>query len=351
VEPDRRDQKAEEGCIMACDKVNGIETIPCVSIIILNWNGWEDTIECLESLFENIYKNYNVVLIDNGSKNESANKLMEFCSLHYNSHLKYDYEENIYMDIEYFYGNSYNVDLFFISLKENFGFAEGNNIGIKFALSNLNSKYLLFLNNDTIVDKTFLVELENSINRNSSVGFAGPKVMFYDRKEIIQYTGGGKINFFLGEAPPQNSGKEDNKKYDSSFNIDYVGGACLLCKTNVIKSIGYFDPNYFAYWEEVDLCYRGKKLGFSSFYVPSAKIWHKVSQSAGNYTSKYYITRNSIYFMKKYANLLNGCIFIIYCIGIKFWKELFISIFIKRDKSLFKAYLKGTFDGIVMILK
>ncbi len=147
-----------------------------VSIIILNWNGWEDTIECLESLYQINYPNYDVIVVDNGSQNESVEMIKNYASgelsvesdffeyKKFNKPIKiFEYSAKELESLQIINENYYNLDsnnkLILIKNEVNSGFSEGNNIGINFSLQFLNSNYILLLNNDTVVDKNFLNEL------------------------------------------------------------------------------------------------------------------------------------------------------------------------------------------------
>ena len=145
---------------------------PKVSIIILNWNGWQDTIECLESLFQINYPNYDIVLVDNASKDNSIKKIEDYCNGNIkvkSNFFRYKKENKpikiinlTFKDQQYFFKDEYDIKglpsqrkIFLIENQLNYGFAEGNNIGIRFSLKTLSPDYLLLLNNDTVVDVTF----------------------------------------------------------------------------------------------------------------------------------------------------------------------------------------------------
>ncbi|NQE54445.1 hypothetical protein C5S29_12710, partial [ANME-1 cluster archaeon GoMg3.2] len=201
-----------------------------VSIIILNWNGWKDTIECLESLYQITYPNYEVVVVDNGSEDESIEKIIEYCEGKIKVESKffeYDPSNKPIKVIEYTRaeaggGKEEEIDslpsnrkMIIIKNEKNYGFAEGNNIGMRYALKALNPDYILLLNNDTVVDREFLGELMKVAESNGMIGFVGAKVYFYDKSNVIQFTGGGKIDLTRGKAPRIASGKIDNGQYDN----------------------------------------------------------------------------------------------------------------------------------------
>ena len=168
---------------------------PKVSIIILNWNGWKDTIECLESLFNIDYPDYDIVIVDNNSEDKSLMKIRDYCqnkisvttTSSYNDSKKrpikffeYDYDPNQFNSTSFNDLHLKHINLILIKNDQNYGFAEGNNIGIKFSLTNLDPDYILLLNNDTIVDKLFLNELIIvSTNYSDSNIILGSKISVY----------------------------------------------------------------------------------------------------------------------------------------------------------------------------
>ncbi|NYB26376.1 MAG: glycosyltransferase family 2 protein [Methanobacteriaceae archaeon] len=293
---------------------------PQVAIIIVNWNGWEDTIECLESLYRIDYPNYEIIIVDNHSHDDSVKKIKEY---------------------------SEGKELTIIENEENCGFAEGNNIGIKYALKNFKPKYILLLNNDTVVDKNFLKELITAGEKNTHLGILGPKIYFYDKPEVI-WSAGCKISWKFARGIQIGTGEVDKGQYNNPKEVEYVSGSAFLIKTNVIDDIGLMDKDYFLYFEESDWTLRANSAGYKSLYVPSAKIWHKVSKSGGGISKPiglYYITRNRWIFMKKWAKKGDYAIFIIYQFLGALIFPIILSVYYKNFK-LFSAYYKGLNKGI-----
>jgi hypothetical protein len=301
--------------------------VPRVSIIILNWNGWRDTIECLESLYRITYPNYDVIVIDNGSQDESIQKIREYA------------KGKIKVISKFFEYNPNNkpIKVFEISEKEakrgklnrplyekfdpdrrmilikndaNHGFAGGNNIGIKFALSALNPKYVLLLNNDTVVERKFLDKLVKIAESDDKIGIVGPKIYYYlygGKSDIIQYMG-AQINLWTLSKHVYGHKQQDHPS-KSLVDTQEVHGACILIKRRVFQEIRFLNENYFAYWEETDFCFKAKKSGFKLLVIPSSKIWHKAG--SGNPKEKrinplatYFFGRNVIYFVR---TNLSGC--------------------------------------------
>ena len=292
---------------------------PRVAIIILNWNGIEDTKACLNSLKKISYKNYDVVLLDNGSR----------------------YKEPEFLQKEF---GSY-IDLF-IKKKENCGFSGGNNIAIRRALCQ-DYDYFLLLNNDTEVAPDFLDELVNFAEREKKTGIVGPKIYFHSDKNRIWFAGGKmhwwtSLNYHIGER------EMDKGQHDEPKKIDYTTGCTLLIKRKVIEQIGLLDEKFFAYQEDGDWCLRARKRGWQVWYVPTSKIWHKISASAGKNSpfQVHLVTRNRIWLVRKNHDLIKFHIMIFIFVFYKIPIKIFNLFLLKKQGSLFKPYLKGFFEGM-----
>ncbi|GAB4315513.1 MAG: glycosyltransferase family 2 protein [Methanobacteriaceae archaeon] len=337
--------------------------MPNVAIIILNWNGWKDTIECLESLYQIDYPNYNVIVVDNASEDDSITKIKKYCEgeievksdfFEYNKNnkpiniFKFTNEESEKVKIiDKKYGNLNSCEkLILIKNDKNYGFAEGNNIGIRFSLKNLKPDYILLLNNDTVVDASFLLELVKVGEQNERNGILGPKVYNYYHKDTFQVTK-IKLNFNTGKSKLIGLNEKDYGQYNKILNTDYVPGSCFLIKSSLLEKVPQLNADYFCYWEEVDFCIRTRKAGYNCLYVPNAKIWHKISQTSNQYTGflNYYLTRNMFWFMKKYSNNYNY--FIIYFFICRFLLQLISFSIHKNNFKLIKCYLKGVKDGLI----
>jgi len=227
-----------------------IHLFPLVYIIILNWNGKTDTIECLHSLQTISYPNYKIIIVDNASGDGSVQALRsEFPTLE------------------------------IIENQKNLRFAGGNNIGLRYALEK-NAEYVLLLNNDTIVEKNFLFELVHCAENDERVGIAGAKIYYYTEKNKIWYAG-GKIAWNIGWISHRGIRETDFNQYYQEEETDYVTGCCMLLRRNLIEEIGLLDEAYFIYGEDADWCMRAKNNGYKLMYVPTAKLYHKVSISSG----------------------------------------------------------------------
>lgn len=332
---------------------------PRVAIVILNWNGWEDTIECLESLYQINYSNYRVVLVDNNSSNESLSRIKDYCNgkikaksefFEYNKDnkpiriMEYSKEES---ESKVNKKNLTSNRLFLIKNDKNYGFAEGNNIGIRHALKNLDADYVLLLNNDTVVDKDFLNELVNTGEINENIGVIGPKIYYYDNPNVI-WCIGGKIDWKFARGLHVGLNEVDNGQHNKIKEFDYVSGSAFLIKREVLNKIGLMDKKFFLYFEETDLTLRASENGYKSVYSPGAKIWHKVSKSGGGLSKPiglYYITRNRWLFMKKWAKRSDYAFFIVYQTFGAVIFPIVLSIYYK-NQNLFGAYYRGLIKGL-----
>lgn len=244
-----------------------------IYIILVNYGGFNDTCECLESIAKSTYRNLKVLIIDNNSPDDSGVRLKE----------KYPQYEYILSD-------------------ENLGFAEANNIGYKYALKN-GADYILLLNNDTIIDKNMIDELIDKSNNNV---VTVPKMYYYSEKNRIWY-GGGEVSKRKGTVYHIGEKKIDCDKYSKEKEISFATGCCMLIHKDILNEIGLFDKNYFMYCEDFDFSIRLKQSGKNILYVPKAKLWHKVNASTKNNSniSKYYLTRNRFYLLKNHKNIFS----------------------------------------------
>lgn len=257
---------------------------PLVYIILLNYNGYKDTIECLESLEKITYKNYRIVVVDNASI-DGSEKI-----------IKNKFPEHI-----------------FIQAGSNLGFSGGNNVGIKYALQQ-GTDYVLLLNNDTIVEPDFLEPLVEEAEKSDQIGIMGGKINYYYDKNII-WSAGGYISDIKGCGYHYGIKEVDEGQYDEKREVTFLTGCIQLIKREVLEKVGLYDEDYFLYFEDVDYCYRTIKNNFKLVYVPTSKIYHKISASTGDESSLalYYNHRNRLLFIKKnIKNFFKKSIILIY---------------------------------------
>ncbi len=247
--------------------------LPKVSIIVVNWNNKKDTAECLNSLLQVDYPNFQVLLVDNGSTDGSA----AFFREHY-------------------------PGLKMIENKANLFFAEGNNVVLR-QLMESDTDYFFLVNNDTIVDKNILRELVKISESSPDIGIVGPKIYYYQPNNVIWHAG-GRLNYWRCDFGSIGIRQEDRGQFDQVRDVDYVAGCGLLIKKEVVCQIGFLDSSYVMYMDDPDWCVRAKKKGYRIVYVPAAKMWHKISASTGGGLTPfkaYYKGKNTIKFFWKYA--------------------------------------------------
>jgi len=287
---------------------------PKIFIIILNFNGWSDTLECLDSLNKVVYDNFEVILIDNGSDD--------------NYRLP---TTNHQLKIEAIYN------------KENLGFAGGNNQGIKLALdppAGGGADYVLLLNNDTTVESDFLTKLVQAGEANKKAGILGPVIYDYADRDKIQFAG-GKINWAKTRGthitiPPFEKGGRGE-----ILPTDYITGCCLLIKKEVIEKIGLLSEDYFLYYEDTDWCLRAKKAGYECFLIVDSKIYHKHSKSAQefSYPYIYYHSRNGLIFASRF-----GSRFLTYLISVWIFLKQVIKLVIGYKRNWARPVMRGVID-------
>lgn len=250
---------------------------PKVSIIILNWNGWKDTLECLQSLQQIQYPNFSVLVVDNGSSDESVAQIKQAFP---------------------------DVDL--LETGENLGYAGGNNAGIVHAL-NKHPEFILLLNNDTIVAPDILAAFVDAASTNPTAGLFGAKMLYYAHPETIWALGGGNWDSDAAGFPHFAHNQPNYTcNINEAFELDYIIGCALFCRTNMIHCIGVMDETFFLNFEEMDWCYRARAAGYLSYAVPEATLWHKVSASFGGENTpirQYFMTRNELLWARKHLSL------------------------------------------------
>ena len=324
-------------------------TYPKVYIILLNYNGWADTIECLESVLRNDYPNYQVIVVDNNSPNNSMEYLKAWAEgkldvwvnpdnplrnlsfppvskpIPYVYYTREEAEKGGSTEIEEELKNKIpkditsNYPLVFIQSGDNLGFAGGNNVGIRYVLAKGDFEYIWLLNNDTVIRKDSLIKLVEFAEKNN-IGISGSVLMYYDDPDTVQAYG-GHINKFFGTS------HRILKKEQIKDKLDFIVGASFLVSRKVIEKIGLLPEDYFLYYEETDYCFNASRNGFSLGIALDSVVYHKEGQSTG--TNKKFKSEvdalsltNRIKFHKKY---LGG--------GIGLWLGMVLAFFIRIGKG------------------
>jgi GT2 family glycosyltransferase len=246
---------------------------PKVFIIILNWNGKVDTLACLNSLKKSTYFNQEIVVIDNGSSDDSVEQI-----------------KLLYPSVT------------MLETGKNLGYAEGNNVGIRFALEH-HADYVLLLNNDTTVAIDLLDQLVNAAQQNLDTGVFGATLLYMDQPDTVWFAGAQwNAQSLSFDYPYQDQTVPENL----SSATDYACGAALFFRTEVARSIGLLDARFFLVCEESDWCLRATRAGFGCKLVPSAYVWHKVGASFDGESSplrQYFSFRNRLLWAEKNLSL------------------------------------------------
>jgi GT2 family glycosyltransferase len=314
---------------------------PKVVILIVNWNGWKDTIECLESVFINTYPNYQVVLLDNNSEDDSVNKIIEWAMG--NNRLKnstgqyfltgqalpyicYDRKAaeqggvpEAEADLALKLPDAVPAPLIIIRTGNNLGFAGGNNIGIRYAQKQP-ADYILLLNNDALFRSiTTLTSLVNFMENHPDAGACGARLFYPDGSPQSSFGNFPKLVRSLAYLFPlykllpnmffkkfERSNIVPDGSITKPIKIDYPSGACLMVRNTTIDTTGLMDEQYFMYVEETDWCFRMNQHGWERYYVPEAEVLHKFAGSFGNSTLKmrrYHLESLFKYFKKNHPPL------------------------------------------------
>jgi GT2 family glycosyltransferase len=240
------------------------------TVIVLNWNGLTDTLECLESLARMDYPACEVVVVDNGSTDGSVSVIRERFPM-----------------------------VTMLENSENLGYAGGNNVGLRHALAH-RAEYALLLNNDTAVAPDFLSLLVEAAEADPAIGIAGPTIYYFDQPNVI-WSAGGAIDWRRGWNWMVGLDEEDTGQFGAAPRpVDFVTGCALLISRQALETAGPLDERFFMYYEEVEWCVRVARAGFGVRHVPAARIWHKIAPQTQAISPfvHYYMTRNRLLFLK-----------------------------------------------------
>ncbi|WP_139903827.1 glycosyltransferase family 2 protein [Clostridium thermarum] len=283
-----------------------------VFIILLNYNGAVDTIDCIHSLERIDYDNYKIVVVDNESTDKSVSLIKKAIG---NKHI-------------------------FMSSGKNGGFAYGNNVGIRYALEQ-GAEYILLINTDTLVEPDFLSKLVGAAEEHPEAGLVTGRILYEGNRDKIWY-GGGEINWkrFYG-SHYQGENTEDK---GGLRKVTFATGCLMLIKAEVFDKAGFLPEEYFMYYEDVDFCAMIQEQGFTILYEPSAVIYHKVSASSGEEESAFAVewnTRNRIRFIRKYKKRINFLSYI----------KLMLFFYITRIGKIAGYISKGRIDKVKALIK
>lgn len=281
---------------------------PLVSVITVNYNQAKLTLELLEALQKLTYKNVEVIVVDNASR-ESPEEAIK----------------------------SAYPDTIVIMSPENLGFAGGNNLGTKAA----KGEYIFYVNNDIDITPDAIERLLEIFRDYPDAGIACPKFHYYYKPNIIEFAGYNPVNPFTGRNVPVGSYEEDKGQHEEIISTHYAHGGGMFVSREVIEKIGMMPELYFLYYEEFDWCESIKKAGYKIYYQPKATIYHKSSETVGRASPlrTYYLNRSRVLFMRR---------------NVPFPKFLFFACyltFITIPKNVLVHLLRGEFGHVRAFLR
>lgn len=286
---------------------------PKVAVVLVNWNNEKDTAECLASLEKQTYDEFCVIVVDNGSEQESLEYLKK----------RFKYPT-------------------YIRNEENLGATGGYNTGINEALK-MDAEHVLLLNNDTAVERTFLAELVDSRRElPKRAGIVEPAIHTYDSGDL--WAAGGEVNPYTGAT----SHRRENPPYDKPAQVDYAVAAAVLIDAEVFQDVGLIDEDFFIYYDEPEFCARAKSFGWDVWYVPVSGVAHK---EGIEYTHAafhdYYYTRNRWLFIRKTQPRRRRLVFYLYFLIRWVILQVIYLVTIKRNPDAARATLKGALHAVL----
>ncbi|MBN8619086.1 MAG: glycosyltransferase family 2 protein [Anaerolineae bacterium] len=244
---------------------------PNVSIIVLNYNGREDTLACLRSLQHVTYPNLRVVMVDNASTDGTVEAV-----------------------------RAAHPEVTILETGANLGFTGGNNAAIKEAIQQ-GADYVMLLNNDTIVAPDFVSVMVEVMEKDPTIGVTGPMIYYYSNPEVI-WSAGGEIDWKHGTTSMIGLNEVDLSQFGlSPRGVDFISGCALMARREVWEKVGLLDDQFFMYYEETEWCVRAGRAGYKLAVVPMAMIWHRISieERAVSPRTYYYMVRNRLLFLHK----------------------------------------------------
>jgi GT2 family glycosyltransferase len=344
-----------------------------VYIILVNYNGWKDTVECIKSVIKNTYENFQIIVVDNNSTDNSVDKISDRIRVDFKNKIQFfNYKQDetdnlIIRKIKKIKNPEKTVQpVIFIQSAVNNGFAAGNNIALKYGLAVKDADYFWLLNNDTEIERNSLKEMVTLAETNKDIGIAGSKLLFSFDHNIIQSVGNDHVSWKgIGHGSFDGISNKDN--IPDYIEMKSVMGASLLIKAEVVKKIGLMEEQYFMQAEETDWCVKAAKAGYRIVTNTKSVIIHKDGESTGRKRIEkyllgrrffrtnikdflmwgYYSFRNEIYFVKK--NFESQ--YIRYCLiylPLKYVIKLIMIFIFNDDYKLKRIYLlnKAVADGI-----
>jgi GT2 family glycosyltransferase len=261
--------------------------VKSVLIIVLNWNGWRDTVKCLTSLKKLSYPNVRIVVVDNRSTDDSVSQILQAFP-----------------------------DVAIIEAEKNLGFAGGCNLALRKALQD-GAEYVWLLNNDTTVDPGALVAMVEMADADPKIGAVGSAIYSTEEPERLLAWGGGYINFWLGRSRHFLTSVPNNE-------IQFLTGASLLLRRCALDSVGLLDEGFFMYWEDGDYCFRLRRAGWTLAVAGDSMVWHKEQGTVGKKSTLMdsHFNRSATRFFARHAPIPFISIWV--GIGLRIAKRIFL---------------------------
>jgi GT2 family glycosyltransferase len=336
-----------------------------VYIVVLNWNGWRDTIECLESVFRLDYPDYRVVVCDNASSDDSWNQIRRWAQGEIkaeprNPALAALTDPPVAKPIPFaelgpteagMGGKDADARLILIQTGANLGFAGGNNMALRYALNCADFDFAWLLNNDTVVRTDALSHLVQRMAERPDAGICGSTLVYYDDPSKVQAFGGSVYNKWVARAG--HIGKlADAGQLPDALEVErklaFVVGASMLVRRSFLEQIGLMDEQYFLYFEEIDWATRAKSQ-FKLAYSKSSIVYHKEGGATGSHRvlsrrsawSEFYSVRNRVLFTRKHCPIALPSVLCAISMSALF------RLLGRRWENL-RALIRGAFQGLTM---
>ncbi|QEM45235.1 glycosyltransferase family 2 protein [Mycolicibacterium grossiae] len=303
---------AGEATVTAEESVTGVQhstATPHVAAVVLNWNGAEDTITCVESLLRSTHPCLSVIICDNASRDDSVERIRGWGATISTSHPTFAFKEWTPHDVGRS-GNDLAGTVNLVRSERNGGYAAGNNLAMRFALEDPSVVAVWILNNDVVVEESALTEAWAVLRDDDRIGIVGATLRYYERSDVIQCQAGGSFVPRKGLAETIGAGRPATDPLSADHvlsRLDFINGAAALVSRRMIETVGMMSEDYFLYWEELDWAYRARSI-FQLSYAPAAVIRHKVGASIGtndhgegSVLSEYYYNRNRLRFCWRHS--------------------------------------------------
>jgi GT2 family glycosyltransferase len=330
---------------------------PLVHIIVLNWNAWEDTLKCLESIIKQDYLNYRVILCDNNSSDNSIEKIISWANINIQKNVcnlvrfsNDKFEDTIYTKAAI--DDKVANDDFLLSVVntgDNLGFTGGNNVGIELAVR-ANTDYIWILNNDTVVSNTCLSEMIAIAESSPQIGITGSKIYFEYPSKEIWFAGSTYSSLYVKSKTLDVGVVDDDINWETTIEAGFITGCSMLIPKKIINEVGTFDDQFFFGMEDLDLSLRVKEAGYKCVVARKAKVWHKASSSTGGVDSPiylYYFTRNRLILMRKNFSLYNFPMFFSHYIASSILKPIIFALIMRKPMKIYLSFYYAVEDFMI----